>query len=348
MTSFGMCFSRDFEGVNPLGHIGKKLPVYLRLLKLCQKEGWDVYVLTRKTYKGGGNFGGAWLFKDGKFEKVNNLIKVDLVFDWVGNLMFPPRNNNKLKVVNSREFKELCWNKWEAYQKLEDYMPETYWVGNLNNTQRFVGKVKTENIVLKPYNGLQGKDVFIGPKEKVKDFRPERPGRKYILQEFVDTSRGIPNLTPGKHDLRVVIINNKVVWSHIRVPAKGKMLANRAQGGALTEIDYQKVPESVKKIVKVVSQKFYNSIQEHSAIHCGDELNADMSSSFGGIPRSLERGGCHKEYDNPVFSIDFGIDQKGKPWVFEINDQIGFPRWEMKNRDVFLKALVENFRSKII
>ena len=40
-------------------------------------------------------------------------------------------------------------------------------------------------------------------------------------------------------------------------------------------------------------QAVYNSIQEHSAIHCGDELNADMSSSFGGIPRSLERGGCH-------------------------------------------------------
>jgi hypothetical protein len=38
----------------------------------------------------------------------------------------------------------------------------------------------------------------------------------------------------------------------------------------------------------------YNSIQEHSAIHCGDELNADMSSSFRGKPRSLERGGCHK------------------------------------------------------
>jgi len=27
-------------------------------------------------------------------------------------------------------------------------------------------------------------------------------------------------------------------------------------------------------------------------------LNADMSSSFGGIPRSLERGGCH--YQNMV------------------------------------------------
>jgi len=46
--------------------------------------------------------------------------------------------------------------------------------------------------------------------------------------------------------------------------------------------------------------------------------------------------------------LDFGINEKGEPKIFEINDQIGFPRWEMKNRDVFLKALVENFRSKII
>ena len=43
-----------------------------------------------------------------------------------------------------------------------------------------------------------------------------------------------------------------------------------------------------------ISFGVYNSIQEHSAVYCGDELNADMSSSFGGIPRSLERGGCHR------------------------------------------------------
>ena len=50
-------------------------------------------------------------------------------------------------------------------------------------------------------------------------------------------------------------------------------------------------------------EEVYDSIQQHSAVYCGDELNADnavavpsfayMSSSFGGIPRSLERGGCH-------------------------------------------------------
>ena len=113
------------------------------------------------------------------------------------------------------------------------------------------------------------------------------------------------------HDLRVAIVNNKVVWSHIRVPMEGKLLANSAQGGNLTEIDYEKAPKGVKKIVKDISNRFY------------------------------------KKYDNPIFSIDFGINEKGEPKIFEINDQIGFPKWEMKNRDVFLNALVENFKSKI-
>ena len=43
-----------------------------------------------------------------------------------------------------------------------------------------------------------------------------------------------------------------------------------------------------------ISFGVYNSIQEHTAINCGDELNADMSSSFRGTPCSLERGGCHR------------------------------------------------------
>jgi hypothetical protein len=41
--------------------------------------------------------------------------------------------------------------------------------------------------------------------------------------------------------------------------------------------------------------KFYSSIQENPDL-IGDELNADMSSSPEGKPRSLERGGCHESY----------------------------------------------------
>jgi len=71
----------------------------------------------------------------------------------------------------------------------------------------------------------------------------------------------------------------------------------------ISDIEKVQMPYGVENIVngQLFQLKYfiyllhyvYNSIQEHSAVYCGDELNADMSSSFGGIPRSLERGGCH-------------------------------------------------------
>lgn len=113
------------------------------------------------------------------------------------------------------------------------------------------------------------------------------------------------------HDLRVAVVNAKAVWSHVRVPQDGSFMANAAQGGILTEVDYSKVPENIKKIVGEMAEKFYNG------------------------------------YDNPTFSIDFGIGKDKVPKIFEINDQIGFPKWEMKQRDTFLKELVYNFARKL-
>ena len=92
-------------------------------------------------------------------------------------------------------------------------------------------------------------------------------------------------------------VNAKAVWCHVRVPVEGTYKSNAAQGGNLTEVDYKKVPQSVKEIVDTVSKKFYD------------------------------------KYDNPVYSLDFGIGKDGKPLIFEINDQIGFPKWGMKNRE---------------
>lgn len=311
MANIGICFSKDFSGNEPLSHINVKRPVYLRLLELIQNNGLTCYVLTRKTYLGNSVFNGGWLFSGGKFKIVNNRINIDLVYDRVGGVAFP-RQNDKMPVVNRRDFKILAWDKWKTYKEIGQYMPKTFWVGEFKNAASLVSKVVTKNIVLKPYNGLCGKGIFIGSKEKLKYFKPEKAGTKYILQEFVDTSGGIPNITPGNHDLRVVVVNGEAVWCHVRVPAKGLLLANAAQGGTLTEVDYVKIPQSVKKIVKAVSKQFHN------------------------------------KYDNPVFSLDFGLNKKGLPQIFEINDQIGFPKWEMKNRDIFLNALINNFKSKLI
>ena len=306
----GMCFSRPFQGNDPLGHIDKKLPVYIRFLELCQEKNWEVFILTRKTYEGGGIFNGAWQFDRNKFSRVRKPVKIDLVYDRTGGVKFPPEEPSGPIVVNRRDFKLLCWDKWLGYRKTSCFMPKTIWVGERQNLGSVLPKIKTDWVVLKPYNGLKGIGVFIGPKEKALNFEFPKKYPQYIAQEYVDTSGGISGIVKGLHDLRVTVINSKIVWAHVRTPPPGRFEANVAQGGKIKEVELEKVPGSVRKIVVQVASRFY------------------------------------REYDNPIYCLDFGVSEIG-PLVFEINDQMGFPTWEMKAREMFLQELVKNFAMKL-
>jgi len=348
-NKIGIVFSRSLIATNPLKHTGKKYPVYIRFLEFCQRKGWNVFVLTRKTYLGKGVFKGGWAFEKkrknklprskltrypanagefvslspssvqqagrysasrNKFELTKEILKMDLIYDKTGGTKFPPPNEPDLRIVDSREFKVFCWDKWAVYQKIGEYMPQTFWVGNKENLAKVLLKIKTDWVVLKPYNGLKGIGIFIGPKEKASGFEFLKNYPKYIAQEFVDTSGGIPGIVNGLHDLRVVVINGKIVWSHVRTPPPGSFEANVARGGKIKEVACSKLPDSIKKITRRIAKTFY------------------------------------KEFDNPVFSLDFGMEEKG-PLIFEINDQIGFPLWRMKARDTFLNELIKNFAQKL-
>ncbi len=306
----GICFSKDLRGTSPLAHIITKLPVYVRLLGLMTKEGWEVYVLTRKTYKGNGIFEGGWRFENGKFFLSSGVLKIDLVYDRTGGVVFPVEND-KLNVINERNFKLLACDKFATYKTIGEYMPQTFWIENPEELPGILSNIKSDLVVLKPSNGLKGIGIFIGPKNEALKFKFDGKYNRYIAQEFIDTSNGINGITPGMHDLRIVIINNRPIWCHVRVPANGSLLANAAQGGSLTEVDYEEIPQSIKNVVDQVSKLF------------------------------------SEKFDNPIYSLDFGMNKKGKPYIFEINDQMGFPKWEMKKRDKFLNELVLNFKKKL-
>jgi glutathione synthase/RimK-type ligase-like ATP-grasp enzyme len=307
----GIMFSRDFLGNEPLGHIGVKRPVYERLLEMLSAEGWEVYILTRKTYEGNVIFNGSWLFDCGNFTRILTPVKIDLVYDRSGGIKFPSAGDDSLVWVNSRDFKLLAWDKWTTSKIIGEYMPQTFIVKDREGLAEILSQIKSDFVVLKPFNGLKGIGIFIGPKKEATNFQFDKKYNRYIAQEFIDTSGGIGGITPGRHDLRVVIVNGAPVWCHVRVPADGSLLANAAQGGNLTEVNYEEIPETIKSVVKKVSAIFTSN------------------------------------YDNPLYSLDFGVGKNGKPYIFEINDQMGFPKWEIDKRDQFLYGLVENFKSKL-
>lgn len=310
MKKVGICFSKELKGNTPLSHIGAKLPVYTRLLDFIKKEGWQPFVLTRKTYQGDGIFKGGWLYKNGQFILTDKSLKMNLVYDRSGGVDFPPKEK-ELEVVNPRDFKILCWDKFATYKEIGKYMPITYLLENESDIKRYLPNIHTNKVVLKPFNGLKGLGIYIGPKSGAIKFKFSKKYPKYIMQEFVDTSAGISGITNKTHDLRIAIINGKPLWCHIRIPKKGKLLANAAQGGTLTEIDYENIPTSIKRIVVKVTKIFF------------------------------------EKYGNTIYSLDFGIDKRGMPYIFEINDQIGFPKYEMKNRDVFLSGLISLFKMSL-
>src|SRR5437867_1963112 len=121
MIRFGICFSKEFAGNNPSEGIVTKRKVYLRLLEFCQKEGWETYILTRKTYKKDGIFVGSWKYTGGELTPVNTPVRIDLVYDRSAYLKFPPERE-ELIAIDNLEFKKLAWNKWAQYEALKDFM----------------------------------------------------------------------------------------------------------------------------------------------------------------------------------------------------------------------------------
>lgn len=306
----GICFSKELQGETPLSHIVGKLDVYIRLLELMEVEGWEVYVLTRKTYRGNGVFEGGWLFMGGGFVLVKDKLKIDVVYDRTGGVDFP-LPDDRLEVINEREFKILAWDKWATYKVIGNYMPQTILVKEKRDLSKVLSEIKSDTVVLKPINGLKGIGIYIGPKKRAMEFEFSKKYPQYIAQEFIDTNSGIEGVTDGMHDLRIVIVNGAPVWCHVRVPADGSLLANAAQGGSLTEVDYQDVPGKINKMVRDISEIF------------------------------------SAKYRNPIYSLDFGIGKDGTPYVFEVNDQMGFPKWGMKNRDVFLQGIIKNIKARL-
>jgi glutathione synthase/RimK-type ligase-like ATP-grasp enzyme len=293
------------EGDNPQPYakIGPKKPVYDELMDEISKQA-DAYVAVGyENYPEPLLFSEAFLYLgDGKFQKVPEVITADVVLDRSAKISFPGQSDlENQKVLNASDFKKLCNNKWEFYQMFPDFCPKTLFASDKPTLVEILKGLPTERqYVVKPFNGLKGKGIEFGLPGELKDYQMEVP---VLIQEFKETSGGVPGLTKGRHDLRVAVVDCQIVWATIRQPDGDNLLANVAQGGSITEIEIPDIPESVIPIVSHMTKVF------------------------------------REKYHNPLFAVDFGFED-GKPFIYEINDQIGFPLPEMK-KNILVKSLAQ-------
>lgn len=297
---------KDFRK-DPFEDKGDKRAVYYYFFQRGNRLGFDMYlVMGRKKYLSGLKFDKPLFFNPDKekFEVFDKTIKADAVLDRSGGTAFPPSRIGT-KVLDNRKFKLICWNKILMYKYLNGFSPSSYGVKNLGEMKKNLKFFKENQLaVLKPARGLKGRDVQINYPSKLLQIKDIDYSKDWVLQKFVDTSGGIKGLTKGKHDLRIVVVNGEIVFSHVRQPLPTCNIANVAQGGSIKEIPINKIPKRIIKKAKKLQKK----------------IDAD--------------------FDKPLYSMDFGV-QDEKPFIFEINDTIGFPSAKMKCYKKFINSVLE-------
>lgn len=291
---------------DPFSTFGIKRSVYHAFFKRGMERGFEMYIGNGKE-----NYIDPMIFKESYryngefFEPTHETLKMDAVFDRSGGMSFPTENIGK-KVLNNISFKKLCNNKNETQKFIGEFMPAS---ARISNQKELVAQLKSfsdsQMVVLKPASGMQGKGIIIDYPEKIATVDIEE-GREYILQEFVDTASGIPGIIDGHHDLRVVIVNGEIVLSHVRAPKAGSLLANVAQGGSIKEVHVGDIPQFILDMV--------------------GEIKARIDEKF----------------DYPLYSIDLGVQNGKEPFVFELNDQIGFPSEKMEAKARFIDSALDS------
>jgi glutathione synthase/RimK-type ligase-like ATP-grasp enzyme len=295
-------FKKERKGTDPFLKFGKKRDVYHHFFRKGMDEGFEMYISSGKENYVGNKWFKARIYDGKQFSLEEKIIEADVIYDRSGGLDFPTEELNQI-VMNRIDFKILCNDKSLMFEQLGEYMPKSITV---KNKQELISAIKQFDCkrlaVLKPTNGMCGRDIKIDFPEKLKE-TVLKEETKYILQEFVDTSAGIKGIVSGPHDLRVVVVAGKIVLAHVRMPKEGTLLANVAQGGSIEEIALEKIPTQAVEITKKVQEIL------------------------------------DKKYNFPIYSIDFGLENE-KVCIFELNDQIGFPLANMKNACNFVNHLI--------
>lgn len=257
---------------------------YAEFTARAAKKGLEVFIVrTPESHLSGTTFRSGWKFIGEELHEVPGPITVDLIY--IKSAGPIPDCLPAAHIMHPPAFDNLCLNKRLTAEVIPEFLPKTLPI-NPENWREALQGIDTNPVVVKVVDGEGGEDVFILPKSEVS---PSlfKEGREYVIQEFMDTSAGIPGLTDKPHDLRIFMAEGKPILSYLRFPPPGSLLANVALGGSSQVVDLDDLPSEVLRISQEIDQRFAH-------------------------------------FPDRFYCIDFMIPPTG-PRVVELNSRPGFP-----------------------
>lgn len=289
-------------------HNRKEVAYHKFFKKISERDNFR-FAYDLESYLGDGIFSNVAIYKDGEIIKTNEEFKADVIYQFkkMANTDF---NRSNVVITNTPEFKDFCLKK-NTYDYMPQFFPKTFFTKSLDQIKEALTKIKTEKVVLKPNAGSNGDDVYIWdidevdlnliPKDKLED-------QGFLVQEFIDTSLGIPGIATSYHDFRIITHGDKISLCHVRQPIPGTLVSNSHKGASITEIDIDSIPLFILNFYK--------------------EVHAEII----------------KKYPSPLYSMDIGIGKDG-PKLIELNSHTAFPGENFKCMNRFIDNLIDHLET---
>ena len=254
---------------------------YHDLAKSIHGRGGRLFIVRdASTYEGDNVFRGGWEFDGEEFIRSEKELRFELLYN-KGHVR-PERGDH---VINRFDFDDLCTDKWRTYEFFSDLHPKSVHVGSADDVADALNELSTDMIVAKPVAGERGRGVLVLPKAKLPGCITEYPS---ILQEFIDTSGGIPGLAPGSHDFRILSAAGDIIASYIRTPPEQSLIANVAQGGTEITVPIDAIPAGALEVFEIVDTRL-------------------------------------EGFTERLYSLDLGLDTDGTWRIIELNAKPGPP-----------------------
>lgn len=232
-----------------------------------------------------GTFRLAWHW-DGKMWSLAHSITPDIIYDKaatdVNSIAIKDALLERYPIVNHPKFSLHAGSKLNVSLAFEKFTKPYYRATSKEELIEILTRLPDTLVVAKPERGNSGKGVLIAKKTEVL----ERVTFPTLVQEFIDSSAGIPGVMKGLHDLRLIYCDETLVYAYYRTPKAGSYLANVAQGGRQTMVAKKDIPTSVWPITNII-QTYYAA------------------------------------YSPKIYTIDLIFDSTGTPWIVELNTMPG-------------------------
>ena len=297
-----------FDAPEPMGYPFDEYNYFLSYLGFsehCARQGVDLYIVRGpESYLGQMRFRSGWKFDGERLLPVAEPIQADVVYVKGSTLHTEPTAVR----VNAAELMDICADKLKTYGLFREYMAKTAPLP-ADHWQETIKNFPSDLLVLKPVTGMEGHGIQVISKEHFQYDQLDPHYAPYLVQEFIDCSTGMPGLVEGRHDLRLYIFNGVAKLAEYRRPKPNGYLANIAQGGSLTVLKMNQVPQWALDFVPNIDKHFQKF-----------------------FPR--------------IYTIDL-MYAYGRPYLVELNSRPGLPFREWSYYDELHSYIFETLASAI-